>query len=128
LLYLTPDDVIRLNERQVGPGALRDRFLLVSAVERPQASAFGEDAYPDIHTKAAALLQSLAGNHPFVDGNKRTAFLAVIVFYSLNGWLLQAEDVEIIHLVIDVAIGQLADVELIADSLKKWVRPVPDPA
>ena len=80
MLYLTAGDVIRINERQVGPGAVRDPFLLESAVERPQASAFGEDAYPDIHTKAAALLQSLAGNHPFVDGNKRTAFLAMVVF------------------------------------------------
>ena len=62
-----------LNERFVGPDMLRDFGMLDSAVMRPQASAFGDDAYPTIHEKATALLHGLARNHPFVDGNKRTA-------------------------------------------------------
>jgi death-on-curing protein len=87
VIYLSVDQVIAINQSQVGASSLRDRHLLESAVERPRASAFGEDAYPDVHTKAAALMQSLARNHPFLDGNKRTALLATIVFYGLNGYL-----------------------------------------
>jgi len=73
---LNCDNVEMLNERLVGPDMLRDFGLLDSAVMRPQASAFGDDAYPTIHEKAAALLHGLARNHPFVDGNKRTAWAA----------------------------------------------------
>nr|WP_212763524.1 type II toxin-antitoxin system death-on-curing family toxin [Gordonia araii] len=62
-----------------------DEGLLQSAVARPQSSAFGLDAYPNLWDKAAALMQSLATNHPFVDGNKRTAWAAVFVFLDMNG-------------------------------------------
>ena len=67
------------------PLVVRDEGLLQSAVARPQASAFGLDAYPDDWGKAAALLQSLTVNHPFVDGNKRTAWQSAYVFLGLNG-------------------------------------------
>lgn len=66
------------------PLAVRDEGLLQSAVARPQASAFGLDAYPDLWGKAAALMQSLAVNRPFVDGNKRTAWQAAYVILGLN--------------------------------------------
>jgi death-on-curing family protein len=66
-------------------GELRDRGLLESAVGRPFQSAFGEDAYPDIHQKAAALFHSLVANHPFSDGNKRTAVLSLSDFLLGNG-------------------------------------------
>jgi death-on-curing protein len=66
-------------------GELRDRGLLESAVARPFQSAFGEDAYPSIHEKAAALFHSLIANHPFSDGNKRTAVLALADFILANG-------------------------------------------
>lgn len=68
-MYLTTDDVQMLNEGFVGADMLRDFGLLDSAVSRPQASAFGEDAYPSIHEKAATLLYGLTRNHPFIDGN-----------------------------------------------------------
>nr|WP_319455134.1 MULTISPECIES: Fic family protein [unclassified Mycobacterium] len=78
--YLSTDDVQAFNERFVGPGQPRDFGLLDSATTRPQATVFGEDAYPTVHEKAAAVLHSLARNHPFIDGNKRTAWAATTVF------------------------------------------------
>ncbi|MBW1812061.1 MAG: type II toxin-antitoxin system death-on-curing family toxin [Deltaproteobacteria bacterium] len=78
--YLTIEEVLEINaEVMGGRHALRDRGLLDSAVARPQASAFGADAYLDLASKAAALLHSLVLNHAFVDGNKRTAVLATLV-------------------------------------------------
>jgi death-on-curing protein len=74
--YLTVGDVIAFNRAEVGGDALADFGLLESAVLRPQ-TAIGElDAYPSVHEKAAALMHSLIRNHPFVDGNKRTAVVA----------------------------------------------------
>ncbi len=74
--YLTEDEVLLLNRRFIGPPALRDLGGFSSAVHRPMPSAFGEDAYPTIFLKAAALMQSLAENQSFVDGNKRIAWFA----------------------------------------------------
>jgi death-on-curing protein len=121
--YLTTDDIVRINESEVGPNLLLDFGLLESAVLRPQQSVFGQDAYPDIHLKAAALMHSLVRNHPFADGNKRTAVLAVIVFYGINGLGLQAEQGEIVALAVDVAEG-LLDAPAIAKRLANWTRPI----
>jgi death-on-curing protein len=82
---------------------------------------FGEDAYPDLHTKAAALLHSLARNHAFVDGDKRVAWLSVGAFYWINGMLLDAAEDPAYDLVIAVASGE-ADVPRIAIALAPWVR------
>jgi len=82
--YLDLDDVMEM-VRTLGVGPVRDVGLLDSAVNRPRASAFGEDAYETFELKAAALLQSLAKNHALVDGNKRTAWLCMVVFCDLNG-------------------------------------------
>jgi death-on-curing protein len=76
---------------------------------------------PDIHTKAAALMHSLIRNHPFVDGNKRTAVLAVLIFYGLNGWEIVTDQGEIVALAVDVAEG-LVDVAAISKTLKSWAR------
>jgi death-on-curing protein len=84
--YLDIEDVIAIASTIAGERvAPRDFGLLASAVARPQASMFGQDAYPDLHVKAAALLHSLAANHAFVDGNKRTALNSAIVFLDING-------------------------------------------
>lgn len=83
--YPTASEVIEINSLEVGANLLSDFGRLESAVLRPQTTAGGEDAYADIHTKAAALLHSLVRNHPFVDGNKRTGVLAVAYFFRLNG-------------------------------------------
>jgi death-on-curing protein len=119
--YLSPSEVIGINEQEVGPGLLADFGLLEAAVLRPQQTVFGADAYPDIHTKAAALMHSLIRNHPFLDGNKRTAVLSVIVFYNLNGYAIDAAQGEVVALAVDVAEGQV-DVEGIAGVLKDWSR------
>ncbi len=83
--YLDLDDLIDLARTLLGdPPAIRDIGLLGSAAARPQSTAFGEDAYPDLITKAAALLQSIVNNHALVDGNKRLGWLATAVFLELN--------------------------------------------
>ena len=84
--YLDLDDLIDLARALLGnPPPIRDLGLLGSAVARPQTTLFGEDAYPDLITKAAALLQSIVNNHALVDGNKRLGWLATAVFLEING-------------------------------------------
>lgn len=84
--YLDRDDVLVAGAAAVGVELrVADYGLLDAAVARPQATAFGVDAYPDLFTKAAALLHSLARNHALVDGNKRTAWAAAWTFLYLNG-------------------------------------------
>lgn len=84
--YLDVDDLVALAVTLLGePPPIRDLGLLAAAAARPQASAFGDDAYPDLWTKAAALLHSVVKNHPLVDGNKRLGWLACAVFLDING-------------------------------------------
>lgn len=83
--YLDTDDLLELARRLLGePLPLRDAGLLGGAAARPRVSAFGEDAYPDVWTKAAALLHSVVSSHPLIDGNKRLGWLAAAVFLELN--------------------------------------------
>ena len=124
--YLTADEIIELNASEAGPDRLRNRHLLESAVGRPQQSVFGADAYETIHDKAAALMHSIIGNHAFEDGNKRTAVLAVYTFYGFNGYLFVADEIELIHLAVDVAVNHV-DVPKIADHLQAWAFLIPDP-
>jgi death-on-curing protein len=84
--FLDIDDLIDLARRLLGdPPPIRDVGLLGSAAARPQMSVGGEDAYPDLWLKAAALLQSIVKNHALVDGNKRLGWLATAVLLELNG-------------------------------------------
>jgi death-on-curing protein len=102
--YLTVEEVLEINaEVMGGRHALRDLGLLESAVARPQASAFGADAYPDLASKAAALLHSLVLNHAFVDGNKRTAVLSTLVFLDLNGYAVHWDQNEALDFVLSLA-------------------------
>ena len=80
----------------------------------------GQDAYPDLFAKAAALLHSLAGNHPLVDGNKRLAWLATYVFLAKNGTVLDADDDAAYEFVIAVADGSIDDVGEIAAVLASF--------
>lgn len=114
--YLDLEDLLRL-VRDLGAGPVRDLGLLDAAVARPRSSAFGEDAYPTVSLKAAALLHSLARNHALVDGNKRIAWLAAVVFLDLNGAAPDVTDDAAFDLVIDVAEG-VAEVPEIADRLR----------
>lgn len=112
--FVTVDDVLRLHEAEGGGLAGLDFGLLESAVFRPQASAGGDDAYPGVHLKAAALLHSLIGNHPFVDGNKRTGWLSVVEFYALNGYGMTATNDDVVDMVRAVARGELSVEEIAA--------------
>ncbi|TFV74384.1 alcohol dehydrogenase [Blastococcus sp. CT_GayMR19] len=113
--YLDLEDLLGL-VRALDTGPVRDVGLLDSAAGRPRAGAFGEDAYPTLALKAAALLHSLARNHSLVDGNKRLSWLATVVFLDLNGHAPGIGDDDAFQLVMDVAAGA-ADVEEIADRL-----------
>jgi death on curing protein len=118
--YLTTEQVLRIARRAVGgPVEVRDLGLLDAAVHRPRASVLGRDAYPDLMTKAAALLHSLARNHPLVDGNKRLAWLATYVFLAKNGVELDPSDDDAYELVVAVAAGELDEVEEIARRLAR---------
>jgi len=84
--YLTVEDLVALARLLLGdPPPIRDMGLLGSAAARPETTVFGSDAYPDLWTKAAALLQSVVKNHALVDGNKRLGWLATAVFLEING-------------------------------------------
>ncbi len=122
LEYLEPDDLIDLAGRLLGdPPPIRDAGLLAAAAARPQASAFGTAAYPDIWTKAAALLQSIVGNHPLFDGNKRLGWLATAVFLELNGvGITTAPNDDVYGLVMRVA-SESPEVEDIAHWLRSLV-------
>jgi death-on-curing protein len=118
--YLALEDVLYLAAR-LGEPTPRDLGLVESAILRPQTIVFGDDAYPDLHAKAAALLHSLARNHAFVDGNKRVSWLAAGAFYWANGYDLDAPEDPAYDLVLGAATGA-ADVPAIAAALSGWVR------
>ena len=92
--YLTPEQVLFIHSRLVtetgGSHGVRDLGLLESAVARPRATFDGKELYPDLFTKAAALMDSLINNHPFMDGTKRTGITAAGLFLRINGWKLTA--------------------------------------
>ncbi|MFE9916299.1 type II toxin-antitoxin system death-on-curing family toxin [Micromonospora sp. NPDC005553] len=120
--YPTLADVAGI-ARKLGVG-IRDAGLVESAVARPQTNLFGEDAYPDVWTKAAALLHSLVNNHPFVDGNKRIGWIVAIAFLLQNGavTIAQLDDTNqdiAYDLVIGVAESRLTEVAEIAAALRK---------
>jgi death-on-curing protein len=115
--YLTVDEVRTLNEEFIGPDGLCDRGLLESSVMRPQQGLSSGDVYPDLHHKAAALFHSLAGTQAFLDGNKRTAVNATLVFYEWNGWELNVSDIDLYGLAVDVANGKLT-----VDEIAAWLE------
>ena len=116
--YLDVEDLMDLATRLLGACLIRDAGLLGSAAARPRTMVFGEDAYPDLWTKAAALLQSIVKSHPLVDGNKRLGWLATATFLELNGIPASAalnDDVYV--LVMDLAAGDQG-IEQIATGLQ----------
>ncbi len=121
--YLDLDDLIALATALLGdPAPIRDLGLLGSAAARPRTTAFGVDAYPDIWTKAASLLQSIVGNHALVDGNKRLGWLATAVFLELNGRsVTAAANDDVYDLVMSVASND-PDLDEIAAALEALHR------
>lgn len=119
--YLDLEDLLEIARAAVGEDlVVGDYGLLESALARPRASAFGQDAYPDLHLKAASLLHSLARNHALVDGNKRLAWTACRTFLAVNGQWISAPEDERFNLVIRVATAVVADLEQIAEQLRRW--------
>lgn len=103
-----------------GQPQVRDIGILEAAVARTRASVYGEDAYPDLHAKAAALLHSIVTGHALVDGNKRLGWVSVRLFYRMNGSDLRVPIDEAFDLVTRIADGSLRDVPDIAGRLRPW--------
>ena len=118
--FLDLDDVLALARRLLGdPPPIRDVGLLGSAVARPQTTVGGDDAYPTIWSKAAALLQSIVDNHALVDGNKRLGWLATAVFLEINdSSVATAANDDVYDLVMAVAAGA-STIERIAERLRQ---------
>lgn len=99
--YLTPEQVLFIHSRLIqstgGAHGVRDLSMLLSALGRPQATFDGNDLYSDIYSKTGSLMDSLIRNHPFVDGNKRTAIAAAAIFLRLNGYSLTVNHEEMVR-------------------------------
>jgi death on curing protein len=119
--YPDVEDLLHIIELEnIGP--VRDLGLLDSATARPRASAFGNDAYTSLEDKAAALLDSIVGNHALIDGNKRLGWLATAAFLWINGQMLLAPEDDAYELVIGVAERNVS-VGASAALLASWMRP-----
>ena len=123
--YLSAEDILIIHARIVdatgGAHGVRDVHLVASAAERPRTTFGKKDLYPDVCTKAAAYLESIARHHAFLDGNKRTAIAAAARFLFLNGYELRATNKELEKFVLAVAVGK-KDVPEIASWFKKYTR------
>ncbi len=125
--HLDLDDLLSAAERILGRAPeIRDIGILDAAVARTRASVFGEDAYPDLDTKAAALLHSIVTGHALIDGNKRLGWVGVRLFYRFNGRDLQLPLDDAFDLVMAVADGSLRDVPAIATRLRLGVSDFTD--
>lgn len=130
--FITVDELVYINEQIIrgagihsiveGKRAVRDMSLLEAAAARPMQSVFGEDAYPTLSEKSAALLHSVARNHPFADGNKRTALLAALLMLSVNGQRPRWSAPEALQRIIEVAEGRMD-----AQSFASWLLLEPGP-
>ncbi len=118
-------DVLQIHEDQIasfgGTNGVRDTGLLESAIAQPQATFGGQLLHPTIPTQAAAYLYHLAMNHPFIDGNKRTAFAVMDSFLRANDYRLNLTDEQAYGLVIRVVQEQISKAEL-SDYLKQVVK------
>ena len=119
--YLTAGQVLFIHSRLIdetgGSHGIRDVGLLQSAVSRPKATFGGKDLYPDIFHKAAAFMESLIKNHPFIDGNKRTAITSVGIFLQSNGYYLKTTQKELELFTLSVATGKTS-----LDDIVKWLK------
>jgi death-on-curing protein len=125
--YLTCSELIYINGKVLnnarilnGKLQIRDVSLLDAAVARPAASAFGRDAYPTLNEKVAALFHSIARNHPFTDGNKRTATVAIVFMFQVNGQRVIWEPSEALPVIVSAAEGRYG-----VASLARWFPLVP---
>lgn len=120
--HLDLEDLLTAAQAALGrPPEVRDVGLLEAAVARTRATVFGEEAYPDLDAKAAALIHSIVTGHALVDGNKRLGWVSVRLFYRLNGRDVRAPSDEAFDLVASIADGSVRDVPDIARRLRGWV-------
>ncbi|MEX1245617.1 MAG: type II toxin-antitoxin system death-on-curing family toxin [Thermoanaerobaculia bacterium] len=121
IVYLSVEQVLHLHQIQIerfgGSGGLRDRAGLESAIARPAATFGGDDLYPDLASKAGALMHSLVMNHPFVDGNKRVGAMAAELFLEINDRRLLGSDDDIERMTFALTRG-----EVDAERLAIWFR------
>ncbi len=119
--YLSLDQILYVHQQVIeahgGTLGIRDKGLLASSVLRPQASAFGQDAYPSLFGKAAALLHSIVLNHPFLDGNKRAGFGAMHLMLLINHHDLTSNSEEEIKMCLKVATGEMSFQEI-----ENWLK------
>lgn len=118
---ITVRQILTLHEFEIkkygGSSGIRDIGMLKSAIGRPFATFNGEDLYSDIYTKSAALIQSIAKNHPFVDGNKRTSFVTAAVFLRLNRYLFEVPQKEVVDYILRVVNENLS-----VDEISAWIK------
>jgi death-on-curing protein len=127
VIYLDLDDLLHIASRTLGHSPeIRDLGLLESAAARPRTTVFGQDAYPTLEAKAAALLHSVTRNHALADGNKRLGLAGLIAFLGLNGHRLTWTNDEAYELVVAVASGELVEVSEIAIRVGSAVEPWPE--
>ena len=119
--YLTEEQVLFIHSRLIDETGVvhgvRDLGLLQSAVSRPKATFGSEDLYPDICHKAAALMESLIKNHPFIDGNKRTAITSAGIFLQRNGYILETAQRQLEQFTLSVVTGKASFEDAV-----KWFR------
>jgi death-on-curing protein len=121
--HLDLEDLLVAAEVTLGePPQVRDIGMLAAAIARTRASVYGEDAYPDLHTKAAALLHSIVTGHALIDGNKRLGWVSVRLFYRLNGSDLLVPIHDAYQLVMSIADGSLREIEEISEHFRTWAR------
>ena len=122
MIYLKINEILAIYEEVIretgGSKGIRDIRLLESGVARPQATFGGEDLYPDVFSKAAALGHSIIQNHPFVDGNKRVGYMSMRIFLNINGYDIKASFAEKYKFVMEIA-EKILNEESIAGWLKK---------
>ncbi|MBI3119507.1 MAG: type II toxin-antitoxin system death-on-curing family toxin [Candidatus Hydrogenedentes bacterium] len=118
---LTLREVLFLHRRIIqqsgGTEGILHASALESAVAQPRMTFGGEDLYPGIHEKAAALCHAIVANHPFLDGNKRTGHAAMATFLHLNGFTIESTDDEQERLMLALAVGRVS-----RQSLAEWIE------
>ena len=120
-LYLSPEQVLFLHSRLIaetgGAHGIRDLGRLLSALGRPQATFEEKELYPDLFAKTAALMDSLVRNHPYVDGNKRTAIASAALFLRINGYHLVVDNDEMVSFTLACAQSQIT-----LDDISDWFK------
>jgi death on curing protein len=126
LYFLTVGDVLQIHIDQItlygGEPSVRDEGLLESAIQMPLSSFDGALLHQDIFEMAAAYLYHIVRNHPFVDGNKRTGTVAAILFLEMNGIDIEADEFDVVDLVLSVVAGQTTK-QQVAEFLRRHVAP-----